>query len=302
MHQDSIAFKKNNETANSKGDIAEVDSASESFAAEEIEDESEAEEYEVERVDGHRRDSSGKLSFLLKWKGYSDKDSTWEKSENLSCEELIEAYWERYEAKGGNRDDRYGKAPKTKGRPAQKRGAGTKANRVSTSPAAQQTRNLRRHSSSSLSRTSLVPEENGSQAQEVGENLSGIGGDGSLTNSAPKKRKIEDVQEGLQSRGGGNIVDESDKEAKKIQYQGDESTSDNQEDNDNDWEPPTTWTSWEEHVDYVQTVEQSEKMMVVYLMWKNGKSSVHPVTDAHKKCPQKLIHFYERHLRFSAAG
>ena len=58
-------------------------------------DDEEEEMYEVEKILDHKVDSRGRRRFLLKWKGYSNEDNTWEYEENLDCPKLLTEYLEK---------------------------------------------------------------------------------------------------------------------------------------------------------------------------------------------------------------
>jgi chromobox protein 1 len=40
----------------------------------------------------------------------------------------------------------------------------------------------------------------------------------------------------------------------------------------------------------------------VYLTWRNGKKTQHPIKTAHVRCPQVMLRFYEKHLVFKQGG
>jgi hypothetical protein len=51
------------------------------------------EEYQVERIMGHRKMGQGKkLQYLVKWAGYPDSDNTWEPVEQVHAPDLIKDY------------------------------------------------------------------------------------------------------------------------------------------------------------------------------------------------------------------
>jgi hypothetical protein len=82
-----------------------VSSSSSSSSEREVEDEdgieSESEdeadvEYTVEAILDHRTVRK-RRQFLIKWKGYSVTEASWENEDQLSCPDLLAEYWERHD-------------------------------------------------------------------------------------------------------------------------------------------------------------------------------------------------------------
>ena len=70
------------------------------------------EEYVVERVVSKRVTHKGVVEYLLKWRGYSEEENTWEPLKNLDCADLIA----EFEAKLSEKRDRADKTPKAERR------------------------------------------------------------------------------------------------------------------------------------------------------------------------------------------
>lgn len=91
------------------------------------EDDSDPDEYNVERIVARRRNpKSGGYEYLIKWENYPDSQNTWEPSEHLKCPDLIAKFNEAEKAKRKKRtppekrsDSSQGSSKKTRGNSAQ---------------------------------------------------------------------------------------------------------------------------------------------------------------------------------------
>jgi chromobox protein 1 len=61
-----------------------------------------------------------------------------------------------------------------------------------------------------------------------------------------------------------------------------------------EWSPPPG--SWENEVEYVDTVVEEEGVRYALLIWNNQKKTQHPLHHVYQKCPQKMLQYYESHL------
>ncbi|KAK4220016.1 hypothetical protein QBC37DRAFT_76298 [Rhypophila decipiens] len=63
-----------------------------------------------------------------------------------------------------------------------------------------------------------------------------------------------------------------------------------------EWVPPAG--SWEDHIAKIDAAEdETTKKLMVYLTWKNGHKTQHDTKVVYQRCPQKMLQFYEHHVR-----
>lgn len=61
-----------------------------------------------------------------------------------------------------------------------------------------------------------------------------------------------------------------------------------------EFQPPR---DWESNVQAIDACEEGGEI-VVFLTWLSGEKTKHPLEVVYKRCPQKMLNFYERHLVF----
>ncbi|RWA10155.1 hypothetical protein EKO27_g4953 [Xylaria grammica] len=67
------------------------------------------------------------------------------------------------------------------------------------------------------------------------------------------------------------------------------------------WKPPPG--SWEDQVESIDAChDENTGKLTVYLTWKDGKKTQHDTKVIYSRCPQKMLQFYERHVKIVPAG
>ncbi|KAI0548002.1 heterochromatin protein one [Xylaria curta] len=62
------------------------------------------------------------------------------------------------------------------------------------------------------------------------------------------------------------------------------------------WKPPQG--SWEDHVESIDAChDENTGKLTVYLTWKDGQKTQHDTKVIYSRCPQKMLQFYERHVK-----
>lgn len=68
-----------------------------------------------------------------------------------------------------------------------------------------------------------------------------------------------------------------------------------------EWKVPSG--SWEDAVESIDACQDEEKGdLIIYLTWKNGQKTQHPKEVIYRRCPQKMLRFYERNIRIARDG
>ncbi|KAI9141697.1 hypothetical protein BKA69DRAFT_1072167 [Paraphysoderma sedebokerense] len=258
------------------------------------------EEFEIESILGHRK-FRGKLQYYVKWKGYPDEDNSWVRAEDLLAPELLLEYQKSVNGadkismdsvrqrkdedvlNGASPTNRRHSVSEYEESPVSSTGKEVNISDSRKSPPLKKAKLSadakinQQHQQSPPSPTSTLTEKGTRSRNISAENTQKVENDQMAPNGNRVKGKKKEF-----AREPANLSDDSD--AVEV------------------YNPPKHW-DWDEKVDHVDTIEQlDDGSFVVHLIWKNGRQSTHPRPECNVRCPQKMIAFYEAHLRFKPSN
>ncbi|KAI0323268.1 hypothetical protein GY45DRAFT_1376447 [Cubamyces sp. BRFM 1775] len=245
-----------------KGRVEDKDEGSEE------DDEEDEEEYELEAIldAKHSTFPKGRMSYLVKWKGYGEEDNSWvDEKDAEGARDLIADFWKHHK-KGFRKSD---VKPKVTPKP-HKSSVKADSDVKSTAPA------KKRGGQSKSSPARAASDEEDEE------------------DTALKQKKLQ--KKPWKSAGGS---------AARINNRRKSNASTADEDGEPyaDLRKLKDISSWEHLVERIDTVERMENGdLSVYFTLKNGKGRATEKSDiCKKKMPLKLLDFYESHLLWKPA-
>ncbi|KAI9104446.1 hypothetical protein DFS34DRAFT_589597 [Phlyctochytrium arcticum] len=228
-----------------------------------------SEDYEVEEILDYRNYRVGYYSlkhcqtvqqYLIKWKGYTDADNTWEPVGNIHSQELIDAFW--------SKNKQTPKQPGNVGRAAFKKARGMPASTGSASTGSKP--------KATPNRKAAIMEEESDEELTPSKRK----GTTKVLNSDNKKRRKVDKEEVTSPPPPVEESEEEEAEDDDAMYDTDSILSPEVRDAD----------SWDNLIKKVDTVEQGQlpRELVVFVQWKNGTRSMHSSHVTNKRCPQAI--------------
>ncbi|EPX71326.1 chromodomain protein Swi6 [Schizosaccharomyces octosporus yFS286] len=250
------------------------------------EDDDAEEEYVVEKVLKHRlARRGGGYEYLLKWEGYDDpSDNTWSTEADCDgCKDLVVAYWEE---RGGRPDATSKRKRLGRGRKPENKETSVKSRRVSDPEPA---------------RPSVEPEEEHEERKEVSSPTKTPSPENHTAEKreSPRKNGHAEPKENVPSPNGPSSLPRKEELPSASPKKNHLKTPALPEMKELTAQQVERYDTWEELVASIDTIERKDDgTLEIYLTWKNGAVSHYPSSITNKKCPQKMLQFYESHLTF----
>ncbi|KAH9886578.1 heterochromatin protein one [Xylariomycetidae sp. FL2044] len=129
-------------------------------------------------------------------------------------------------------------------------------------------------------------------ADVLDEYLLGIGG---------REKIIEDAKTALKTKKRGRPTSGTPTNATKRRRNASHPDSATPPASNKPWKPPVG--SWEDEVESIDAChDENSGKLIVYLTWKNGHKTQHDTKVIYQRCPQKMLQFYERHVKIVTSG
>ncbi|KZP01897.1 hypothetical protein CALVIDRAFT_21070 [Calocera viscosa TUFC12733] len=243
----------------------------------------------------------GEYAYFVSWKGYPAEENSWVSQEDAgNAMELIEEYWKTRPKKEAAKPS----SNKKRGSVVSKRESSVKREstvgrgRKSVTRIASDDSDIEvvekglekaRKSSVVKSRARVNSPKTSRTADSVNEEAS----DDDIIREPVKKAKTN----GKSSSRGKTIKEEKDEESDT--HAGTAVDGDDEYPTLPDLEAYMHQLDWEQLIEHVDTVEmEADGTLRAYVTLDNGKKASHDMSVVRQRCPQKLINFYESHLRW----
>ncbi|TDL23999.1 hypothetical protein BD410DRAFT_786707 [Rickenella mellea] len=315
-NEDAVPGSDNEEKKDSPEPERPKSTEPEDDAGEEEGGSDEEEEYEIEKIIDAKRGyfSQGQYGYLVKWKGYASNHNSWVSHEDAgNAQELIQTYWKEQKKKNTAKQAE----TKPKGTPAsssaKKRGRTSMSQDKSKSPVAA------REPASTEKKRGRPAKGKGAKAaaDESDEEPEEEDEEEKREKKKPRKSTENGTSKatgkvGKKAKGGLSSLD-NDADGDAIMDNGDAealaeaSAAGGDEDEEvvkyGNMKIYMHLKSWEPLVEAVDTVERTDDNdLVVYFTINTGERMREKSALCARRFPQKLIKFYEGHLRWRGNG
>ncbi|CAB4391838.1 unnamed protein product [Rhizophagus irregularis] len=263
-------------------------------------------EYTVEKVLEHRF-KKGKLQYLLKWKGWSSEYNTWENHTNVFADKLIKEYWKKVDLERRSR-----KSPSLEIEIEIKNDfneslQSKKINNYCDANGNDKSPHFLDSSSSTKSRyqkrinCDILNVDDSSDENTISSPARNITAENIYPNKRDQSEQETSTTSKLTARPSSSTVAQSSQTQlypppiflQRIK------PSLMKELLDPEIRDPKESLNWDEDSIDIEFLELNDQGIIVgYLNWKSGSRSRHLLEELHAKCPQKMLEFYKKNIRF----
>ncbi|KZT54943.1 hypothetical protein CALCODRAFT_370405 [Calocera cornea HHB12733] len=271
-------------------------------------------EYEIEAILGHKMGmfTPGEYAYYVSWKGYPAEENSWVSQDDAgNAMELITEYWK---TRPKREVPQKSSSAKKRGSSVSKRDSSVSKRDSSVS---KREASVKRESSAGRGRkstTRIASDDSDIEVLDKGEEKTSVTRRRSVVTSpkttgtaASVNDVVSDDDDKLvkKAKANGKLIRSAKKAKEEKEDEESETHVGTAVDADDDYpalpdmSPYMHQLNWEQLVTSVDTIEQhGDGTLRVFLTLDNGQRSSHDMSVVRQRCPQKLITFFEGHLRW----